>query len=170
MLISQLCHVYDTPHPPTVVLTDIPEALPLIKHNLSLNSSSTDNIRVKPLRWGLTKDIKALCKQPFDYIFVSDVLYNTEDFYPLITTFRLLTDTKKARTRIYLGYKPRGLKQYEEVTFFSNSAVYFDITRLSLEDFERDLLDSQGTMDGSMDQILSFTGVQLYRFVPKRNK
>ncbi|CEG72431.1 hypothetical protein RMATCC62417_07992 [Rhizopus microsporus] len=170
LLISQLCHVYDTPHPPTVVLTDIPEALPLIKHNLSLNSSSTDNIRVKPLRWGLAKDIKALCKQPFDYIFVSDVLYNTEDFYPLITTFRLLTGAKKARTRLYLGYKPRGLKQYEEVTFFSNSAVYFDITRLSLEDFVRDLLDGQGTMDDSMDQILSFTGVQLYRFVPKRNE
>lgn len=170
MLISQLCHVYGIPHPPTVVLTDIPEALPLINHNLSLNSSNTDNIHVKPLRWGLAKDTKALCKQPFDYIFVSDVLYNTEDFYPLITTFRLLTGTKKSRTRLYLGYKPRGLQQYEEATFFSNSAVYFDITCLSLEDFERDLLDGQGTIDDSMDQILSFTGVQLYRFVPKRNE
>ncbi|KAG1468780.1 hypothetical protein G6F56_003639 [Rhizopus delemar] len=168
LLISELCQVYRIPNPPTVVLTDIPEALPLIKHNLSLND--TQNIvRIKPLRWGQNRDIERVCKRrSFDYIFVSDVLYNTEDFCSLIITFRLLCNTDHP-TVLYLGYKPRGLKPFEEEFFFTNCAIYFDIKRLSLDEFEQDLLGKQGQTRNPIDQLLGFTGVQLYKLVVKKD-
>ncbi|KAG1146099.1 hypothetical protein G6F37_005888 [Rhizopus arrhizus] len=169
LLISELSHVYRIPNPPTVVLTDIPEALPLIKHNLSLNDNH-NHVQIKTLRWGLTRDIdRVLKRRPFDYIFVSDVLYNANDFYSLIVTFRLLCDAAHP-TKLYMGYKPRGLKAYEEDIFFTNCAVYFDIKQLGLKEFERDLLGNEQQADESIDRSLRFTGVQLYRLLPRKEK
>lgn len=169
LLISELSHVYKIPNPPTVVLTDIPEALPLIKHNLSLNDNH-HHVQIKTLRWGLTRDIdRVLKRRPFDYIFVSDVLYNANDFYSLIVTFRLLCDAAHP-TKLYMGYKPRGLKAYEEDIFFTNCAVYFDIKQLGLKEFEQDLLGNEQQADESIDRSLRFTGVQLYRLLPRKEK
>ncbi|KAI9256898.1 putative methyltransferase-domain-containing protein [Sporodiniella umbellata] len=165
LLISELYQVHQIPNPPSVVLTDIPEALPLIKHNLFLNSTQS-HVQIKPLRWGQARDIERLSKrQPFDYLFVSDVLYNTEDFRSLVATFRLLCSHS---TVLFLGYKPRGLQAHEEDFFFTHCAVHFDIQRLTLDRFEQELLGEYPPVDGLVDSLYGFTGVQLFKLVLKK--
>jgi predicted nicotinamide N-methyase len=82
----------------TVVLTDLPAALPLLQHNLERNQYlfPPKFLKVKDLRWTIEdeKDIGP-SEPPYDCILGSDLLYN-EIYIPdlVATTKRLLHPTK----------------------------------------------------------------------------
>jgi predicted nicotinamide N-methyase len=164
LCIAQTCQMYQVTNSPRVVLTDLKEALPLIKSNQQLNN--IDNVDVQTLKWGVKQNIdQVLDSEGFNTIFVSDVLYNTCDFQSLINTLRQLTFERKD-TAVYLGYKPRGLKISEERLFFNECKVYFNIEPLTVETFIQEFDGNNTSCDSGMD-ILEETGVCLYKLVRK---
>ncbi|GBC05140.1 hypothetical protein RclHR1_06050018 [Rhizophagus clarus] len=102
-----------------IILTDLDYALKLVRGNLELNkhildSNSKVTVDVDSLRWGdLTKAKKF---GVLDYVLASDVVYEPDLFDSLIQT--LLSVCTPGRTKIYLGYKKRGLSKDEEARFF----------------------------------------------------
>lgn len=105
--------VYQVTNQPNIVLTDLEEAIAFIKINQKLNSIPDTAVLIQVLKWGSREDIDiVLNNKGFDYIFVSNVLYNTYDFACLISILCQLTFNNK-HTIIIFGYKPRGLKSSE---------------------------------------------------------
>jgi Lysine methyltransferase len=69
-------------------LTDLPEALPLLKHNISENKSAIvcrgGFAIVEALSWGdLESDL--ITNTTFDYVLLADCVYYLEVFFFLIT-------------------------------------------------------------------------------------
>ncbi|KAI8997483.1 putative methyltransferase-domain-containing protein [Pilobolus umbonatus] len=164
--IAKLTH--KSTNPPTIIMTDLPEALPLIKNNQLLNNiPESSRFLIESLHWGSDEEAHNLMdRYDFDCIFISDVLYNAGDFPILISTLRLLCSNKK--TTAYLGYKPRGLSIEEEESFFFACSQYFDIIQLTIETFKMSLSDSPvENRYGGDNALLNMTGVQLYRLISK---
>lgn len=115
--------------PPHIILTDLEEALGLIKENQILNGiQQSSRLSIRTLSWGNKKEAANITKDGvLDVIIASDVLYNVEHFAKLISTFRDLCD---ASTIIYLCYKQRGLTVQEENSFFGQCKKYFRISQL----------------------------------------
>ncbi|CAG8445511.1 7551_t:CDS:2 [Diversispora eburnea] len=114
-----------------MILTDLEHALGLIQTNYSLNKyliESSDRVLmdIEPLRWGDWIGAKKL--GVIDYVLASDVVYEPELFDALIQTF--LTICSPKRTKIYLGYKKRGLSTKEERQFFKKLQNKFHVTSL----------------------------------------
>jgi predicted nicotinamide N-methyase len=132
--------------PPYVTLTDLPEALQLIKENQTLNNiQSTSYLNIEPLSWGNKKDADyILANGKLDIVIASDVLYNVDHFPELVST---LQDLCNEDTFIYLCYKQRGLTIQEERSFFKQCKVKFNITLLK--------------------QFKHETGVKMYRLKKK---
>ncbi|KAI9322739.1 putative methyltransferase-domain-containing protein [Dichotomocladium elegans] len=97
-----------------VTITELQEAIPLILDNMSLNKRYCDRVKVKPLLWGDTEQATEVGKA--DVIVASDVLYEAEFFEDLAKS---LADLAKPSTRVYIGYKRRGLDVEEEERFWS---------------------------------------------------
>ncbi|KAG0769777.1 hypothetical protein G6F32_000429 [Rhizopus arrhizus] len=105
---------------PSVTLSDIPEALDLIKANQLLNGiESSDYLKIEPLYWGNLQDAENLLRKQtgnvLDIIIASDIIYRRNDFVNIISTFQQLCTQD---TVIYMGHKKRGLKPHEEKVFF----------------------------------------------------
>ncbi|RCH99561.1 hypothetical protein CU098_000323, partial [Rhizopus stolonifer] len=141
--IAMNCQIHNVINPPTIVLTDLEEALPLMKSNQALNHISTENTQIEPLAWGSKKDIHRIMtanKASFDYILVSDVLYNARDFSALIYTLRqLFSQNTQKKLTILMGYKPRGLKKSEEDMFFNTCRKFLRIEAIDLKIFGKEL-------------------------------
>lgn len=138
---------------PHITLSDVHQALDLIMANQRLNNiHDSEYLKIEPLHWGNKSDIKKICsKQPgngFDIIIASDIIYRKDDFVNILSTFRQLCSPN---TIIFMGYKPRGLKQNEEKEFFNTCDKYFDV---QLIDYTKQDMDA--TMYHRM-------GVKLYR-------
>lgn len=164
-----------TEDPPEIVLTDLEEALPLMKCNQRLNHiTNSSRLSFKRLRWGSKKDIDKvslnipLSQKPFDYILVLDVLYNARDFPALITTFCQLLD-KNENAKIIMGYKPRGLKQSEENMFFNECMLHLTIEQLNLESLCKEFIGSLPPLNINQSTILENTAVNFYRITKKRD-
>ncbi|CAB4429502.1 unnamed protein product [Rhizophagus irregularis] len=112
-----------------IILTDLDYALKLVRGNLELNKhildfSSKVTVDVDSLRWGdLTK---AENFGVLDYVFASDVVYEPDLFDSLVQT--LISVCTPGRTKIYLGYKKRGLTKEEETRFFDELGNKFQIS------------------------------------------
>lgn len=101
--------------PEKITITELEEALPLIRHNMSLNNRQQHHaVYAKPLLWGSKVQAEKCGKA--DMIMASDVLYETEYFDDLV---QALLDLSKKGTLIYIGYKRRGLDPAEENRFWS---------------------------------------------------
>jgi predicted nicotinamide N-methyase len=126
---AQLYQQHTVESPPHITLTDLPEALQLIRENQSLNNiQSTPYLNIEPLSWGNKKDVEAiLARGKLDIVIASDVLYNTAHFAKLVSTLRDLCDK---HTRIYLCYKQRGLTIEEERSFFILCKTQFQVSLL----------------------------------------
>ncbi|KAI7858257.1 putative methyltransferase-domain-containing protein [Circinella umbellata] len=116
-----------------LTLTDLPEALELIRenHRYNLGNTPDPHIQIEKLCWGNTRDAKQLIKrggEP-DIILASDVLYDPNCFGKLVETLKTLCVPGK--TVIYLGYKRRGLKRDEENLFFDLAKANFQITTVN---------------------------------------
>ncbi|CAG8613360.1 3422_t:CDS:2, partial [Gigaspora rosea] len=102
-----------------VILTDLEHALNLIRDNYSLNEhilkvANNLSIEIKSLKWGDSS--KAGQLGVIDYVLASDVVYEPDLFDYLIQT--LVTVCTPGHTKIFLGYKRRGLTKEEERSFF----------------------------------------------------
>lgn len=168
--ITKNSEIYHISNPPTIVLTDLEEALTLIKDNQKLNLIRPDHTQTHALAWGSDNDMNHVMianQYAFDYILVSDVLYNTADFPALISTFRQLISLNHQKELVILmGYKPRGLKKSEEDTFFNVCKQYLQIESIDLNTFTRILTDSRVPYLNN-NRILEDTGVCLYKITKK---
>ena len=120
-------------HSCKLTLTDLPEALDLIRENYRYNVGNTPDphINIERLCWGDARDAKQLTKrggEP-DIILASDVLYDPNCFGKLVDTLKALCVPSK--TVIYLGYKRRGLKRDEENLFFDLAKTSFQISTVN---------------------------------------
>ena len=130
-----------------VTITELDEALELIHHNAKLNHQQ---VNIRPLLWG-DKAQAAACGKA-DVIVASDVLYEAEFFNDLTEA---LTDLATSTTRIYIGYKRRGLDDAEEKRFWKTCMDHdFTITLLSNPD------DPETKLVPALAQE---TGVHIYR-------
>ncbi|KAF1802570.1 putative methyltransferase-domain-containing protein [Mucor lusitanicus] len=178
LTIVQTSRINNIPNPPHIVMTDLEEALPLMKSNQQLNNiPNTEHVSIQRLAWGSSYDINHVLQgshRPFDFILISDVLYNTRDFPALISTFRQLVE-KNRHSVIIMGYKPRGLKQSEEDLFFNECRSHLRLETLDLESFAREFFDNSPSTDKKVaflkkSKLLQLTGVCLYKITHKKSK
>lgn len=88
-----------------VILSDLPDYLPLLEHNINLNKGAfRGEISARTIRWGDDDGIKDLLDTQIDVILVSDCVYYRESVEPLVTTLRKLCDQA---TKIFLSYEQR---------------------------------------------------------------
>lgn len=97
-------------HGADVTLTDLPEALPILRHNAAANfepgTPEAERVRVLPLDWtqGLSPALRQL--QPFDVVVGADLVYNEALYAPLLDTLdRVCT---AGMTQCYLARLVRG--------------------------------------------------------------
>ncbi|KAF0441545.1 putative methyltransferase-domain-containing protein [Gigaspora margarita] len=114
-----------------VILTDLEHALNLIRDNYSLNEhvlkvANNLSIEIKSLKWGDSSKARQL--GVIDYVLASDVVYEPDLFDYLIQT--LVTVCTPGHTKIFLGYKRRGLTKEEERSFFSKLQSRFTMSLL----------------------------------------
>ncbi|RUS16698.1 putative methyltransferase-domain-containing protein [Endogone sp. FLAS-F59071] len=119
-----------TPTTPHITITDLPHALAHIHKNLRLNAhliarpARSARLKIRSLAWGCDADVRAL--RPCDVVIASDVIYETTLFADLVKT--LVALSIPGRTRVYIGYKRRGLEREDEAAFFRMCREHFDIT------------------------------------------
>ncbi|XP_034828438.1 protein N-lysine methyltransferase METTL21D-like [Maniola hyperantus] len=92
-----------------VTLTDLPEALPLLRLNIAENKSKIVSMGgyaiAESLVWGdKNSDIH---KQEFDMIVLADCVYYEDAINPLLETLQCLNNTIKKRPTIYLTQELR---------------------------------------------------------------
>ncbi|KAI7881064.1 hypothetical protein K492DRAFT_207125 [Lichtheimia hyalospora FSU 10163] len=139
LLVAFLLRQMHNKHNTKITLTDLPEALQLIKdnHHLNFGGRRDKNVYIEQLRWGSATDAKTvLRKGKADIILASDVLYETSCFPSLVHSLVQLCTPGK--TVIYLGYKRRGLNEQEERIFFDKAAERFHIELVGKEDDQYD--------------------------------
>ncbi|GAA5808270.1 hypothetical protein MFLAVUS_001659 [Mucor flavus] len=143
-----------------ITITELDEAVDLINQNLITNNflnhrNAQCQLITRSLLWGNSQEAESCGKA--DLIIASDVLYEAQFFQDLVKAF---VDLSHETTRIYIGYKRRGLTEEEEKYFWSLCAEHFKITLLTLNGTEDvdDCLVPQMTVD---------TSVQLYRLAFK---
>merc|ERR1719247_1623646 len=74
-----------------VVVTDLPEMIPLLSANIRANSLSA-RAQAMPLHWGDAYDVEAALEHgPFDMVIGTDILYAPERFDLLLDTIVALT-------------------------------------------------------------------------------
>jgi len=93
------------------LLTDQPEFISLINHNLELNSlekfnkNSPGSALAATLSWGNTSEIASVNESgPFDYILVADCVYYEESVEDFVST---LEQCSSLQTTILLSYEDR---------------------------------------------------------------
>lgn len=81
-----------------VLLTDLSEAVPLLKHNIDKNNkkfNKESQVEVSTLTWSLEEAEKLVKDKTFDFVLVADCIYYEESINPLIETLNILTKNKK---------------------------------------------------------------------------
>ncbi|KAK9373901.1 putative methyltransferase-domain-containing protein [Lipomyces chichibuensis] len=113
-----------------LALTDVEEAIPLIKENATNCFPDTyHEIVVDTLYWG---EEKKLDYSPFDIVIACDLIYDDEYFDVLLVTLERLCIPKK--TIIFLGYKPRGLSSEEKSELWKRLAAIFQMKELEIQE------------------------------------
>ncbi|KAJ3328540.1 Methyltransferase-like protein 21D [Blyttiomyces sp. JEL0837] len=112
----------------TLVLTDLPDVIPLLQKNVdAFHNENTDGLKIKvsPLTWGgpnLESEIGGLTdpsttttsnQHTFDLILLSDCVYEPTQFQSLVSTMAKLSHKE---TKVLLCYERRNFD--EEVVFF----------------------------------------------------
>jgi hypothetical protein len=166
LLIAALYKRFFPEYHPDIMLTDLQDALYILEYNKAKNFLA-NNADILPLTWGNRKDEQLLLKNgPIDFIIASDVLYKPEHFNDLVNTLDQLCSKK---TRLYLGYKKRGLSEESENLFFDLCSqkfhIYLDNKRLIKEIGHNSAF--RGWTGSSFTSILNETGVNIYQLVKK---
>ncbi|KAI9491111.1 putative methyltransferase-domain-containing protein [Zychaea mexicana] len=153
-----------------VTITELEEAMGLIQVNAKLNHDVDDpvarRVNIRPLLWGNKEQAEACGKA--DIIVASDVLYEAEFFQDLVQALEDLS--VPSTTRIYIGYKRRGLDTTEEDRFWKTCQDHgFKITLLQQQQ-EQNNNSKGGVVKEENDPeakwvpgLAQRTGVQIYR-------
>ncbi|KAI9318012.1 putative methyltransferase-domain-containing protein [Dichotomocladium elegans] len=137
LLLGYILGHLDPDYTTKFTLTDLEDALELIRYNYQLNFGNNlehdKNISIQRLRWGSSKDAKAVYRNSGkpDIIIASDVLYEPNCFPLLVRSLALLSEPGK--TVIYLGYKKRGLQDKDERLFFDMAKKHFHMEKIGKE-------------------------------------
>ncbi|KAF8937596.1 Methyltransferase-like protein 21B [Haplosporangium gracile] len=116
----------------SVVMTDLHDAMDLIRDNINNNSSVAPQVAISSqvLKWGgPSSDAKELAD--LDMVIASDVIYDVLAFESLLSTLEDLCSPR--RTEIYLGYKRRQLSQGKEREFFEKIRCRFNVEETTHE-------------------------------------
>ncbi|KAG0016727.1 Methyltransferase-like protein 21D [Podila clonocystis] len=127
---SGFVHHNKTPTPHTsVIMTDLDEALGLLKLNIQTNRQRIAPgvvMEAQKLEWGSEPPQGA-----FDVVLASDVVYQPHLLEQLLKTLHELCTP--GVTKIYLGYKPRGMDPIQEMKFFATLGHDFSVHELKLD-------------------------------------
>ncbi|KAL2316137.1 Methyltransferase [Schizosaccharomyces pombe] len=103
-----------------VSMTDTEDAIEFMEKNVEKNKSAmSNNITSDILVWG--HDIPQKFRRHWDYIVMSDVMYNESSFSDLEASLQELMDKN---TKLYIAYKKR---HDNEKTFMSNILGWLDL-------------------------------------------
>ncbi|OWR51144.1 methyltransferase protein 21D [Danaus plexippus plexippus] len=120
-----------------VTLTDLPEALPLLRLNLSENKSKIASMGgyaiAESLVWGDKNS--EIHKQEFDMIVLADCVYYEDALLPLIETLQCLNHTLKQKPTIYLTQELRDSEIQKKLwnDFYEKLNEYFYIEKIPEE-------------------------------------
>ncbi|KAI8875804.1 hypothetical protein K501DRAFT_263220 [Backusella circina FSU 941] len=169
LLIAALYKRFYPNYHPEIILTDLQDALYILEYNRAKNFLA-NNAHVMPLTWGNRKDEQLILKNgPIDFIIASDVLYKPEHFQDLVNTLDQLCSRSSGMTKVYLGYKKRGLSEESEDMFFDLCSkkfhIYLENKKLAEEIGQSAVY--QGWTGSSFTSILKETEVNIYQLVKK---
>ncbi|XP_065063220.1 protein N-lysine methyltransferase METTL21D-like isoform X2 [Rhopilema esculentum] len=115
-----------------VTITDLPEFIPLMEKNISLNTKSFKEAKItaKKLKWG--EDLENFTST-YDVILMADLIYYKESIEPLIQT---MVGLSSKGTKILMSHEERttGNKQELERQFFELAKEHFEIKKILLEE------------------------------------
>ncbi|XP_045514669.1 protein N-lysine methyltransferase METTL21D-like [Pieris brassicae] len=121
-----------------VTLTDLPEALPLLRLNIAENKSKIASMGgysiAESLVWGdKNSDIH---KQDFDMILLADCIYYEDAVDTLIETLKSLNDTINKKPTIYLTQELRDSEIQKKLwkSFYEKLTEYFYIEKVPEEE------------------------------------
>ncbi|GFR70526.1 protein-lysine methyltransferase METTL21D-like [Elysia marginata] len=120
------------------VVTDLPELVPLMQHNIDKNKEKLiGSCQAVPLSWGDTDQIKhikeMLVPAGLDYILVADCVYYEESVKQLVDTIACLSSSK---TTVLCSYEERelGNKEALQSQFFKLISEHFSISEIPLSE------------------------------------
>jgi hypothetical protein len=146
---------------PTIIMTDLKEALDLIYKNRRANHLE-EHADIKALEWGNFENVQDVLQGgPFDTIIASDVLYQPLSFPSLVQTIDWLS-RDNPNIQIFLGYKRRGMDHKTEQTFFEICSEIFNIKEVTSSKSS-----NKGWILNEISDICKDTGVSLYQLIRK---
>ncbi|KAG0026825.1 Methyltransferase-like protein 21A [Podila clonocystis] len=113
----------------SVIMTDLDEAMGLLKLNIQANRQRIAPgvaVAAQKLDWGSEPPPGA-----FDVVLASDVVYQPHLLGQLLKTLHDLCTP--GVTKIYLGYKPRGMDPIQEMKFFATLGHNFSVHEQKLD-------------------------------------
>eukprot|EP00095_Tigriopus_kingsejongensis_P008412 maker-scaffold9_size846264-snap-gene-7.27 protein:Tk08412 transcript:maker-scaffold9_size846264-snap-gene-7.27-mRNA-1 annotation:"protein-lysine methyltransferase mettl21d-like" len=101
-----------------VVLSDLPEYIPLLEENIAKNRAHLPNaVECRALTWGQSsEDLSKLIPSGVDFVLVSDCIYYEDAIQPLIATLSALCTSR--RTRVLFAYEDRSSDEKQKVQKF----------------------------------------------------
>ncbi|XP_041968466.1 protein-lysine methyltransferase METTL21D-like [Aricia agestis] len=120
-----------------VTLTDLPEALPLLRLNIAENKSKIGSMGgyaiAESLVWGDTNS--EIQKQEFDMIVMADCVYYEDAINPLIETLKCLNNTINKKPTIYLTQELRDSDIQKKLwsVFYEKLSEFFFIEKIPEE-------------------------------------
>ncbi|KAL1524490.1 hypothetical protein AB1Y20_019384 [Prymnesium parvum] len=125
-----------------VVITDMPEALPLIEANVQRNSAVESQVAVMPCTWGDSEHENAILERAggkFDLVIACEVVYKQDSSVLKAlaeTQRRLLLDSGFAMT----AYEYRG-ELFDDIAYFDAVNALFNCEAMPLRHYEGDLAE-----------------------------
>ncbi|KAM3967138.1 protein N-lysine methyltransferase METTL21D [Aphomia sociella] len=120
-----------------VTLTDLPEALPLLRLNINENKSKISSMGgyaiAESLVWGDSSS--EILKEEFDMIVLADCVYYEESISPLIHTLQCLNNTIAKKPTIYLTQELRDSDIQKKLweSFFEKLTEFFYVEKIPEE-------------------------------------
>ncbi|XP_026759675.1 protein N-lysine methyltransferase METTL21D-like [Galleria mellonella] len=117
-----------------VTLTDLPEALPLLRLNINENKSKIGSMGgyaiAESLVWGDSSS--EILKEEFDMIVLADCVYYEEAIDPLIQTLQCLNNTITKKPIIYLTQELRDSDIQKRLwdTFYEKLSEFFYVEKI----------------------------------------
>ncbi|XP_063827385.1 protein N-lysine methyltransferase METTL21D-like [Ostrinia nubilalis] len=120
-----------------VTLTDLPEALPLLRLNINENKTKIGSMggyaTAESLVWG--DSTSEILKEEFDMIVMADCVYYEEAIDPLVQTLQSLNNTMSKKPTIYLTQEMRDSDIQKGLwdTFYEKLTDNFNVEKIPEE-------------------------------------
>ncbi|XP_048000747.1 protein N-lysine methyltransferase METTL21D-like isoform X2 [Leguminivora glycinivorella] len=121
-----------------VTLTDLPEALPLLRLNINENKSKISSMGgyaiAESLVWG--DSTSQILKEEFDIIVLADCVYYEEALDPLVQTLQCFTNTITKKPTMYLTQEMRDSEVQKRLwtKFFEKLNEIFNVEQIPEEE------------------------------------